>query len=385
MPATRNARLGRTTFVTVAVVALALAGCSRAETAESLAPVQQAAPLPPAPATSAPTTTTPDTAPPTYDVDQAPPVPPTAMPANAAPAGQSLRNPSVNELSGTAPATTIRGAAPPAPAATTTTGAPATTSTTAAPRAATTTTKPGRGRATTTSSTTPAPTPGSPAGPTTTTTAPPADTATTTAPTTTSTSSTTTTTTTSTTTTTTLAAAPTTRAPSAADAAIVVARAAVLGAAVGPADVETRIAAISSTHGDPTADTGWVPDADACQADADTRVIWWSDLRIVAERGDDTTTIVGWSFGDPRAAANLAVGAGASTPSLGLVTDSGAALGDKRGKVRDTLDDATVVSEDGSRIVVAAGSRTLVFQFGQGGRLSGIGSEAASCGSNQSA
>lgn len=384
MPATRNARLGRTTFVTVAVGALALAGCSRAETAESLAPVQQAAPLPPAPATPPPTTST-DTAPPTYDVDQAPPIP--ASVPNEPLAGQALRSQPTSELSGTAPATTIRGAAPPAAAAaTTTTGAPVTTSTTDAPSAATPTTRPARVRGTTTSSIAPDPAPGSRGRPTTTT-APPSDTATTTAPTTTTTTTTAPTTTTTTTpiTTTTLAPAPTTRAPSPAGAAIVVARATVFGAAVGPADVEALIAAISSTHGGPTSDTGWVADADACQADADTRVIWWSDLRIVAERRDDTTTIVGWSFGDPRAAANLAVGAGATAPSLGLVTDGGAALGDKRGKVRDTLDDATVVSEDGSRIVVSAGSRTLVFQFGQGGRLSGIGSEAASCGSTQSA
>jgi hypothetical protein len=165
----------------------------------------------------------------------------------------------------------------------------------------------------------------------------------------------------------------------------VVAQATVLGAAVGPANVDGAVAAIASAHGSPTADTGWMTDADGCQAGADTRVIWWSDLRIVAERIDGTTTIVGWSFGDPRAAANLAVGAGATAPSLGLVTDGGAALGDKRGKVRDTLDDATVVSEDGSRIIVAADSRTLVFQFGQGGRLSGIGSEAGACASNPSA
>ena len=157
------------------------------------------------------------------------------------------------------------------------------------------------------------------------------------------------------------------------------------GAAVGPADVDGVVAAISSAHGGPTSDTGLVADADTCHAGAETRVIWWADLRIVAERGDDTPTIVGWSFGDPRAAANLAVGAGSSAPSLGLVTDGGAALGDKRGKVRDTLNDATVVSEDASRIVVAAGSRTLVFQFDQGGRLAGIGSATATCGSNQSA
>jgi hypothetical protein len=165
----------------------------------------------------------------------------------------------------------------------------------------------------------------------------------------------------------------------------VVANASVLGAAVGPANLDAVIAAISSEQGVPTADTGWASNDRACQANADTRVIWWSDLRIVAERRDDTTTIVGWSFGDPAAASHLAVGAGPTAPSLELETDGGAALGDKRGKVRATLDDGAVTSEDGQRIVVSSGSRTLVFQFGQDGRLSGIGSEHAGCAAHQSA
>jgi hypothetical protein len=95
--------------------------------------------------------------------------------------------------------------------------------------------------------------------------------------------------------------------------------------------------------------------------------------------GDDV--IVGWSFGGVNAAPDVALGAGPTSPSLGLATDGGSRLGDDLADVRAALTGHDVVSDDGARIVVAADSARLAFTFDQG-RLTGIGSQAEACGSS---
>jgi len=171
----------------------------------------------------------------------------------------------------------------------------------------------------------------------------------------------------------------TTTTPSA-PAAISVGAGTVHGVAVGLGFVDAAIESITDEYGTPSDDTGWLVGAGSCGG-TDTRVVWWSDLRIVAERigGDDV--IVGWSFGGVNAAPDVALGAGPTSPSLGLATDGGSRLGDDLADVRAALAGHDVVSDDGARIVVAADSARLAFTFDQG-RLTGIGSQAEACGAS---
>jgi hypothetical protein len=140
-----------------------------------------------------------------------------------------------------------------------------------------------------------------------------------------------------------------------------------------PATVDDALAALQSLAGAPTADSGWqpIPAGQSCHLYAESRTIWWGDLRLSFARGhleapadDLSEALVAWAVG--------VVQAPSIVPPLGT---PGAAVVDVRldgaisvGATQEALE--ALVADKGYFFiqpgVVSAGGRPLFLGLGEG-------------------
>lgn len=144
-----------------------------------------------------------------------------------------------------------------------------------------------------------------------------------------------------------------------------------------PVDLEEVLVTVGAVLGEPDADTGWRPAADAfpCSGD-DYRSILWDDLRLVLERWPGGLTILAaWSVGDvdlefsPPLEADI-------TASSGLTSVSGLGVGSSKSSIAD--EGFAQVYDAGDHVEALAVRSPFMFETTDD-RISGFSIERNDC------
>lgn len=154
-----------------------------------------------------------------------------------------------------------------------------------------------------------------------------------------------------------------------------VAEASIAGLAIDqqPATVDDALAVLQPLAGPPTADSGWqpIPASYSCHVYAESRTIWWGDLRLSFARGsfekaldDLSEPLVAWAVGVVQAPSIVPLLGVSGTPVVDVWLDGEIPVGAAQQAVESFVDDEGYFFLQPG--VVSVGGQPLWLGFGEG-------------------